>query len=1132
MKNILLTIGICLPFFSLSQNLITKNIPATPNATSLSMYGQVPVSLHTGIPNIVVPITNLYSKDLSVPVNLSYHAGGIKVEEVSSWVGLGWSLMAGGVITRQVRSVPDEDAHSFSSSKPYSNTEVMNLYESGYLNASIPIQLALNGQLDLEPDIFYFNFGSESGQFFYDETSLKFVSVNNSMNIIQYNNLTGGWIITTNDGTTYFFDDFETSQTSALPCKGNSGFTKTAWYLSKIENYNKTDVIQFNYQSYNYRFETLYESDRHFVTDPNADCSTIDFGPEVTNCFQSNEFNSKRLISIIARSGKVEFVVNPDERLDLPDDHALEKIKVFNSSGLLTETFQLNQDYFGNVIEGSPSVNYRLKLNYIDKLTENFNERFRTFEYSSYELPSRISYAQDYWGYYNGQLGNRGLIPRMVLQTAGGPLIYQGANRYPSSEITNFEAGMLKKVIYPTGGHSSFEYENHQVNESFVPLVVLKRFDVAIYDYETRNGDSFTINFRIEELPSVVNGDNPEGGAFVDVNIDGITCEYGQTTGYAQSGCAIISISGPTGFTITNNITDRFLPNGDYTLTLNFSSNSDPTSWEDFYASVSWQSKETTTDQSAPIGGLRIKRISDYDPISSSTQQEKLYFYNDENNPSLSSAKFWQRPSFERDVFVLNEVSCENCTLTYNCSCVLLSANSTYPVSGLMSNVTYSNVTVLQDESGTLGKSTHTFMNPTVLSNTTFPYLPSYSASWMAGNLIHQTDYVYSNNNFKKIKELQHVYSTFLPEESLAVRIVPSYLGKEIQYRVMADNYFMNGHFIVSPYTLKYNNYLHKQSTIIRHFDPDNALSIHEIREDYTISPLHLNVVSKQVSTSNGSTIVNSIKYPSDYMDSGTDGMSLSIGALKSRNMLNIPIESTVWRKYNSIDSILLEGSLTLFDIKNGMLLPSKSLRLKSKPSFNESEIVMNNFIIDENYEVEYEFLDYDGLGNLLNAKKRNDYNEFLIYDKFNQKVVCKGIGGDFADVFYESFEDLDTGFSTDSYTGLKSYNQVYTVPGIGSRLLTYWKKETNSNWQLISTNITGTHQIGGSGVIIDEVRVHKQGTLLTTYSYNKFDKVASINDPNNYLMRYDYDEFGRLKIIYDDNGNAIKKFEYKYLEN
>ncbi len=81
---------------------------ASPTAAALGKYGDIPVSYHTGIPQISVPIYQISQGSLSMPISLSYHASGLRVSETASWVGAGWSLNAGGVITRTVRGAPDE----------------------------------------------------------------------------------------------------------------------------------------------------------------------------------------------------------------------------------------------------------------------------------------------------------------------------------------------------------------------------------------------------------------------------------------------------------------------------------------------------------------------------------------------------------------------------------------------------------------------------------------------------------------------------------------------------------------------------------------------------------------------------------------------------------------------------------------------------------------------------------------------------------------------------------------------------------------------------------------------------------------------------------------------------------------
>src|SRR5579863_7043768 len=81
---------------------------SSPTAASLGKYGDIPVSYNTGIPNISIPIYSVQAGSLKLPISLSYHASGLKVEEEAGWVGAGWALNAGGMITRTVIGAPDD----------------------------------------------------------------------------------------------------------------------------------------------------------------------------------------------------------------------------------------------------------------------------------------------------------------------------------------------------------------------------------------------------------------------------------------------------------------------------------------------------------------------------------------------------------------------------------------------------------------------------------------------------------------------------------------------------------------------------------------------------------------------------------------------------------------------------------------------------------------------------------------------------------------------------------------------------------------------------------------------------------------------------------------------------------------
>ena len=90
------------------QAKLEKVVPMSPTAASLAKYGDIPVNYYSGAPSISIPLFNVSSGKLNFPVNMSYQFNGLKVEEIASWVGLGWSLNAGGSISRSVRGTPDE----------------------------------------------------------------------------------------------------------------------------------------------------------------------------------------------------------------------------------------------------------------------------------------------------------------------------------------------------------------------------------------------------------------------------------------------------------------------------------------------------------------------------------------------------------------------------------------------------------------------------------------------------------------------------------------------------------------------------------------------------------------------------------------------------------------------------------------------------------------------------------------------------------------------------------------------------------------------------------------------------------------------------------------------------------------
>ena len=86
---------------------LVKVTPPSPNAAAFQKYGEIPVSPYTGIPDISIPVYTVQFRDITIPITLSYHASGIKVNEESSQVGLGWAINAGGCISRNIVGLDD-----------------------------------------------------------------------------------------------------------------------------------------------------------------------------------------------------------------------------------------------------------------------------------------------------------------------------------------------------------------------------------------------------------------------------------------------------------------------------------------------------------------------------------------------------------------------------------------------------------------------------------------------------------------------------------------------------------------------------------------------------------------------------------------------------------------------------------------------------------------------------------------------------------------------------------------------------------------------------------------------------------------------------------------------------------------
>lgn len=480
---------LCLAFLSpvsvLGQNEVVT-IPPSPDAGHLGTYGELTVSKATGAADISIPIISLQEGGISIPITLSYQSAGLRVDERPSWVGMGWILSTGGVITRTMRGRCDDLHYGFlenlfaipNASIIESDLNLPDYRDEVYDRLDL---MQLNG-IDYIPDAFSFNFGGRGGSFFFgndanvhckEHASLKFEPIFGENEPVAGSAIIIiGWIITDDNGLVYKFLDTETTS-----IRTRDNFEQTyisSWYLSSIYNpiteTTATFIYDDNYYEYHYEDETTSFSYEKGISDATYSQSS---GSPSTSTQYVTHGSVKFLSNITLNNNSIDFLTSSSSE-------GFRKLDLIQwSNGTSNRNFSLEYDYFPslcNPSDNSPEC-YRLKLKSFSETDLNDTKSY-DFKYYSGDVPKKKDYGQDHWGFYNGQ-NNSSLVPNVTYgtQELGG-----GANREPSFD--NTQIGMLSKITYPTKGSTSFFYEQNTwedvaTNEEVVEYTVFEPLDVT-----------------------------------------------------------------------------------------------------------------------------------------------------------------------------------------------------------------------------------------------------------------------------------------------------------------------------------------------------------------------------------------------------------------------------------------------------------------------------------------------------------------------------------------------------------------------------------------------------------------------------------------------------------------------------
>lgn len=459
-----------------SQNFVPSIAP--PEANSFAKFGEIPVGYYSGVPNISIPVYRLKDGSANLDISLRYHAAGIRVSEQASWVGLGWNLDVGGVITRNVKGKFDREectgnymnanycGRLGSSLFPENYTvgyvteppelqqclaENYNAGNMGYTMSSMctqfwqqmqscQVELCAGGSFGqssiadgwFQPDTFSFNFMGYSGTCYYNFQENRFhVITNESFLKVEpigtYLQMTG-MKITSPDGIVYVFGTVQKKYSDPTSTYWGD-ISSEAFFLSEIQ-YPDGNYLKFDYTTISSVTQDLFNVSESYTYN-----GAQNSNPEGTVSNSADSYNPVYLSEINSPNVRITFARSAaNQREDIKDSYFLSSISVLDKNTNKTRSFNFQYDYFtSSSVGGSLLSNTFLGANTVAKnfdysgslLTKrlklvSFNEagvKPYMFKYNETPLPYKTSAAVDHWGYYNG-VNNTTLIPDLRNLTA------------------------------------------------------------------------------------------------------------------------------------------------------------------------------------------------------------------------------------------------------------------------------------------------------------------------------------------------------------------------------------------------------------------------------------------------------------------------------------------------------------------------------------------------------------------------------------------------------------------------------------------------------------------------------------------------------------------------------------------
>lgn len=521
MKKILITYCFLLAIMDYAQLKMQQVQIKSPETYAFEKYGSVPVNLYTGMIDMRLPLYNLnVDGENSINVLLSYDSSGFIPHKKSDLGGMGWSLIAGGRISRTVNRMPDEymgnptssggnqfdsgaDLNGFLTGvrlNPYTNVQVYDLNSGagGTNGGDWRLGSVANGY-EGEPDSFNFSVLGLSGKFMIGNDG-KVIVESNDPNIkvdisglktygLENNcKLTASEIIMKDGkGNTYYFGgDFSKYEVSyTVPGYNGTGnigtktyYTINAWSISKI-NFADGKEVTFNYVTDSLH-QNFCQKDTALTQEDNAKILSLDafFQDGARSGYLENCPGGLAGCMTSSQSGQESsetFILLKKSLLESINYNDTSIFINYKDTGYAIAHHYLATNFFNEFVidyislKQSSTTIKNYQFNYVDLgginkrpflyniIETKSNSKYAFEYYNTGNLPKYYTKGIDHWGFWNGKDSNTDLVDPGTYNQSTGDYTLSGTVRGPNTSLYN--VGLLSKIIYPTSGYTTFEYE-------------------------------------------------------------------------------------------------------------------------------------------------------------------------------------------------------------------------------------------------------------------------------------------------------------------------------------------------------------------------------------------------------------------------------------------------------------------------------------------------------------------------------------------------------------------------------------------------------------------------------------------------------------------------------------------------